>query len=129
VIVIDTAALIAIILRELMAAACAGALSSEPVALISAGTLAEALIVANSRGIANELAAFVEGLNLDVVPVTRATAQRVSAAHAQWGKGFHPAGLNFGDCFAYATAKERGCPLLYVGNDFGRTDIASALPA
>jgi ribonuclease VapC len=44
------------------------------------------------------------------------------------GEGIHPAGLNFGDCFAYALAKEFDCALLYVGNDFARTDIASAIP-
>ena len=48
-------------------------------------------------------------------------------AHRTFGKGIHPAGLNFGDCFAYALARQLGCPLLYVGNDFARTDIASAL--
>jgi ribonuclease VapC len=127
VIVVDTSALMAVILQEPMAAACAGVLQSDPVVLISAGTLAEALIVADSRRIAKELAELVADLRLDVAPVTRATAERMLAAHAQWGKGFHPAGLNFGDCFAYATAKEHACPLLYVGNDFGKTDIKSAL--
>ena len=47
--------------------------------------------------------------------------------YSVWGKGVHPAGLNFGDCFAYATAKEFGCPLLYIGNDFPRTDVVSAI--
>ena len=43
------------------------------------------------------------------------------------GRGFHPAGLNFGDCFAYALAEEQNCPLLFIGNDFSKTDIRSAL--
>ena len=47
-------------------------------------------------------------------------------AYARWGKGFHPAGLNFGDCFAYALARERGATLLFVGDDFSRTDVKSA---
>ena len=58
------------------------------------------------------------------------TAERallVAEANAMWGKCIHPAGLNFGDCFAYATAKEFGCPLLYIGNDFSRTDVVSAI--
>lgn len=45
----------------------------------------------------------------------------------QWGKGIHPAALNFGDCFSYEVAKEHGCPLLYVGSDFSETDIEGAL--
>ena len=46
---------------------------------------------------------------------------------AKWGKGVNPAGLNFGDCFAYQVAKANGCPLLYVGEDFARTDVRSAI--
>ena len=63
----------------------------------------------------------------DVVSVTRADALRVGQAYARWGRGAHRAGLNYGDCFAYALAKERACSLLYVGKDFARTDIASVL--
>ena len=59
--------------------------------------------------------------------VTPAAARRVAQAHARWGKGLHPASLNFGDCFAYALAAEHGCPLLYVGGDFAQTDIRPAL--
>ena len=51
----------------------------------------------------------------------------VAEANARWGKSMHPAGLNFGDCFAYAAAKEFDCPLLFIGNDFSRTDILSAI--
>ena len=56
-------------------------------------------------------------------------ARQAGAAYRQWGKGFHPAGLNFGDCFAYALAKEQNCPLLFIGNDFSRTDIKPARDA
>ncbi len=55
--------------------------------------------------------------------MTPAAAQRIAHAYAKWGKGVHPAALNFGDCFAYEVAKDRGCPLLYVGDDFAKTDI------
>ena len=51
----------------------------------------------------------------------------MAEAYAAWGKGIHPAGLNLGDCFAYALARELGCPLLYVGRDFVWTDLAAAL--
>jgi len=69
----------------------------------------------------------IDELGFEVAPVTQATAQRVTRAYERWGKGVHPAGLNFGDCFAYALAEERGWPLLYVGGDFSRTDVVSAL--
>jgi len=61
--------------------------------------------------------------------VTEETAERAAAAYARWGKGNHPAGLNFGDCFAYALAEQMNCPLLFVGDDFSKTDIVPALPA
>lgn len=96
-------------------------------AIISAGSLAEALLVATRRDKRREMAALIEGAGIVVSDVTTPSAYRVADAHARWGKGVHPAGLNFGDCFAYALAKERGCPLLYVGNDFAQTDIASAI--
>jgi ribonuclease VapC len=50
----------------------------------------------------------------------------VAEAYARWGRGAHPAGLNFGDCFPYALARERGAPLLFVGEDFARTDLEPA---
>jgi uncharacterized protein with PIN domain len=62
------------------------------------------------------------------VPVTAAAAAlRVAAAYATWGCGIRPAALNFGDCFAYALAKEYRCPLLFIGADFARTDLPAAL--
>jgi ribonuclease VapC len=62
-----------------------------------------------------------------VVSVTLASARRIASAYAQWRKGVHAAGLNFGDCFAYEVAKEHACPLLYVGEDFARTDVKGVL--
>jgi hypothetical protein len=56
-----------------------------------------------------------------------AAARRVAAAYARWGKGNHRAALNVGDCFAYEVAKHHACPLLYVGRDFARTDVRSAI--
>lgn len=70
----------------------------------------------------------VTDLKLEVVDVTDERSRLVAEAYRRWGKGFHPAALNFGDCFAYALAAERGWPLLFVGNDFARTDIRSARP-
>jgi ribonuclease VapC len=51
----------------------------------------------------------------------------VAEAYGRWGKGLDPAGLNFGDCFAYELAQERRCPLLYVGDDFAKTDVEGSL--
>jgi ribonuclease VapC len=64
---------------------------------------------------------------MDIVPVTTSAAYRIGAVYSRWGKGVHPAGLNFGDCFAYDVAKENACPLLYVGEDFAKTDVQRAL--
>jgi ribonuclease VapC len=128
-IAVDTSALMAILLDEPEAQACMAALTDAASVLISAGTLAEALIVAARRNIGEEMAALIEGAGFEVVPVTQGSARRVSEAYGRFGKGVHAAGLNFGDCFAYEVARENGCPLLYVGEDFARTDLASALQA
>jgi ribonuclease VapC len=128
-IAVDTSALMAILLSESEGSACAAILESEPHVLISAGTLAEALIVAARRSVGEEMAALVEDLAFEIVSVTPAAARRVAAAYERWGKGVHPAGLNFGDCFAYEAAKEHACPLLYTGNDFAQTDLENALQA
>ena len=126
-IVVDTSALMAIVLQEPLAEACKAALEGEDELPISAGTLAELLIVAVGRGITVETAQLLVRFDFNIVPVTAAAARRVGQAYEQWGRGMHPAALNFGDCFAYALAKERACPLLYVGDDFAKTDIDSAL--
>jgi len=127
VIAIDTSAMMAIAREEPEAEACVGVLEAEPDVLISAGTLSEAFIVATGQNRVREIANLIVRLKMTVVPVTESTARQVGEVYARWGKGIHPAGLNFGDCFAYALAKERGCRLLYIGDDFAKTDIASAL--
>jgi ribonuclease VapC len=126
-IAVDTSALMAIILGEAAAEACMSVLETEPVLLISAGTVAEALIVSARRNVGVEMANLVDGLGFDIVAVTPAAARKVAAAYHRWGKGIHPAGLNCGDCFAYQVAQDHACPLLFVGDDFTQTDLASAL--
>lgn len=69
----------------------------------------------------------VEGLALQVFGVDEGAAIRVAQAYRRWGKGRHPARLNYGDCFAYELASRNGCPLLFVGDDFSKTDLESAL--
>ena len=126
-IAVDTSALMAILLNKPDADACAEALQAQDHVVISAGTVCEALIVADQRNLADEMARLIEGFAFEIISVTRTTADRVAQAYAKWGKGNHPAALNFGDCFAYAVAKERGCALLYVGDDFGQTDVKGLL--
>lgn len=125
--VVDTSALMAIVLDEPQAEACMTALEADDELLISAGTVAEALIVSGHRNIGEEMTELIAGLGFEVVAGTLASARQLSQAYARWGKSVHPAALNFGDCFAYALAKENSCPLLFVGDDFSRTDIQSAL--
>ncbi len=122
-IVVDTSALMAVLLDEPAAEAIALVLAGDEALAISAGTLAEALLVAGARGRGPDMARLVEGLGIEVAPVTEACARRMADALARWGRGRHPAALNFGDGFAYALAAERGCPILCTGDDFAQTDL------
>lgn len=124
---VDTSALMAILLNEAGADACVAALEADGDLLISAGTVAEALIVAARRNVGEEMERLIVGLGFEVVGVTPASARRIAQAYESWGQGVHPAALNCGDCFAYKVAKEHGCRLLHVGEDFAPTDIAGVL--
>jgi ribonuclease VapC len=126
-IAVDTSALMAIVLDEAEANACIAVLETEDNILISAGTIAEALIVAARRNVSEEIASLIDGLGFNAIAVTPASARRIALAYGRWGKGIHAAGLNFGDCFAYEVAKEHDCPLLYVGADLARTDVKRVL--
>ena len=127
-IAVDTSALIAIILSEAQSSACKDALDNDREVLMSAATIAEAHVVAAVRHVSPQMTQLLDGLELDIVSVSEATAERVGAVYRRWGRGMHGAGLNFGDCFAYDIAKTYDCPLLFVGNDFRRTDIRAVLP-
>jgi ribonuclease VapC len=126
-IAVDTSALMAIVLDEASAQDCAAALAGEDRLLISAGTVAEALIVAERRQVGDEMVMLIDGLGFEIVSVTAAAARRIGQAYRRWGKGAHPAALNFGDCFAYETAMTHRCKLLYIGGDFRQTDIEPVL--
>jgi ribonuclease VapC len=89
--------------------------------------VAEALIISARRNVDREVSSLINGLCFEIVSVTPASARRVARAYEQWGKGVSPTALNFGDCFAYEVAKEHACRLLYVGNDFSKTDIEGVL--
>ena len=97
---------------------------------ISSSSYLEACIIVDrnaSSEVAAQLDVLIAQMEIDIVPFTAAQSRIARAAYAQFGKGSgHPAQLNFGDCFAYALAKESGEPLLFKGNDFSQTDIVAA---
>jgi ribonuclease VapC len=132
VIVVDSSALLGILLHEPAADDLLAAAVRAATRLVSAGTMVEAAIVTAARlGDAGEreLDALVARLGLEVVPVDAAQVAVAREVFRRFGKGRHPAELNFGDLFAYALARSRALPLLFVGKDFARTDIVAALPA
>lgn len=126
-IVLDGSALFAILLGEPDGLRCRVAIEQEQMLLMSAGSLTELLIVAAGKNVLDRMHAFVASLQPTIIPLTEPRARAAADAYRRWGKGFNPAGLNFGDSFAYALAMEHHCPLLYVGDDFARTDVRSAL--
>ena len=126
-IAVDTSALMAILLEEPLARACQASLINNADLLISAATLIEARIVASRGHLTGPMTSLLDDLGLRIVGIGPEDAERIAQIYRRWGKGFHPARLNFGDCFAYDVARENACPLLYVGNDFWQTDIVSAL--
>ena len=99
--------------------------SAQPV--MSAPTRLELGIVALNRDIQTRVDEALQTYQIQIEPFTQAHATLAIAAFTRYGKGRHPAALNFGDCCAYALAKSMNLPLLYTGNDFAQTDIASAL--
>jgi ribonuclease VapC len=114
------------LLNEPGAAAVARAIEEGSPRLISGANLLEATIVIESRrGAAGgrELDLFLYRAKIEAVTVDENQIEIARAAWRRFGKGRHPAALNFGDCFAYALASSRRAPLLFVGNDFAQTDI------
>lgn len=126
-IVVDTSALVEVALNGPRAADCRRALLEADSLLLSAGTLTEIMIVSLGRAVEPQMQEFLTGFGVSIVPLTEERARAAGQAYRRYGRGWHAAGLNYGDCFAYALAKEQKCPLLFVGNDFGLTDIAPAI--
>lgn len=127
--VIDTSALVAWFEQEPDAARIAERLEQADELSVSAVTLVEAGIVLEARrgeAAGRELDLFIHRLGVKVVAVDEDQAEIARAAYRQFGKGRHAAALNFGDCFSYALAVISGQPLLVVGDDFAKTDIAAA---
>ena len=127
--IVDTSAVLAILFHEPNAERFASAITTARSRCMSVVTLVETAIVLESRSGAAagyELDAFLEEAEIALEPVTVEQAQAARRAWRRFGKGNHPAGLNFGDCFAYALAEVTREPLLFQGHDFELTDIESA---
>jgi len=128
--VIDTSALIAILLGESDRDDFVDAIASDPVRLVSAvNALKTALVIEARKSDAGgrEFDLLVHRAGIDIVPFTTEKMDEARSAWRKYGKGNHPAGLNFCDCCAYALSRIAGEPLLFKGKDFARTDVSRAL--
>ena len=127
--VLDSSALVALILREDEEPRLIRALDGAGAVYVGAPTVVETLMVLSSRmgmDATARLSAVLLASDAVVVPFTEDPAKRAHEAFMNFGKGRHRAGLNYGDCMAYAIAKVAGLPLLYVGDDFAQTDVMAA---
>jgi len=128
--VIDTSVLYAILTDEPEAPAFEMAIEADPIRLLSAGSLLEISLLVEARigpsGI-GELDILLAQARIEVVPVNREQVDLGLSAFRSFGKGRHPARLNFGDCFSYALSRSSGEPLLFKGNDFNQTDIQTVV--
>ncbi len=128
--IVDTSAVLAILFNESDAATYARAMSEADSLRMSAATFVEAAIMVEAQTKLNgsrQFDAFFRRARIVIEPVTEEQAHAARQAYTDFGKRRHAAGLNFGDCFAYALAKVTGEPLLFKGNDFRKTDVKPAL--
>ena len=125
-IAVDTSAIMSLLLNEPEAKQISICISENDL-LMSAGTYAELMIVSSVRNLNAPARKLVSQLGIKIEVVDGHTAEEIQEAYMKWGKGKHPASLNFGDCFAYVLAKKHDIPLLYIGNDFSKTDLVTAL--
>ena len=126
--VIDTSALAAIFFGEPERQKFLEAIAAAPTRMVSAATILETGIVLESRlgdAAGREFALFVIRAKLEIVPFDAEQAELALSAWRRFGKGRHPAALNYGDCFAYALSKWTGEPLLAKGTDFEATDVSA----
>jgi ribonuclease VapC len=124
--IIDTSALVALLDQEPEAERIAHILASTPERMLSAANLVEIGIVVQARrgdDGARDLDLLPAKLKVDIAAVTAGHVDIARKAFRRYGRGRHAANLNFGDCFAYALGKEKSAPLLFKGDDFGRTDV------
>ncbi len=124
--IVDTSAIIAILFDEDDAKTYAEAIIQADSCRMSAATFVETAIVVETQtktGGSRQFDAFFRRAGITIEPVTEEHAHIARQAFVDYGKGRHPAGLNYGDCFSYALAKAAGEVLLYKGKDFARTDL------
>ena len=124
--IIDTSAIIAILFGEDDAEIYAEAITRADSCRISAATFVETAVVVEAQTRNNggrQFDAFIRRAGIAIEPVTEEQAHIARQAFIDFGKGRHPAGLNYGDCFSYALAKAAREPLLFKGNDFSQTDV------
>jgi ribonuclease VapC len=130
--IIDTSAMVAILFDEPEMSAFARAMEDAAECRISAANFFETAIVIDgwrNPVVSRRLDDLVDAVGIVIEPVDEYQARLARETYRDFGKGSgHPAGLNFGDCFAYALARRRGEPLLFKGKDFGHTDITPAVP-
>ena len=125
--VLDTSALLAILLDEPESEAIRRAIEADATRLLSAGSFLETALVIETRFGPNggrELDLLISRAGIEIVAFDAEQAKHARMAFLRWGKGRSPAGLNFGDCFSYALSRTSGEPLCFQGNDFARTDVA-----
>lgn len=130
-VVVDSSAIVAVLLEEPDAPALIEVMNGADELLLSGATLVEASIVMESRAPivgAESVQSFIRYAEIDVIDVDRAQTDSAIDAWRRFGKGRHPATLNFGDCFVYALAEETGYPILCLGNGLAQTDL-EVLPA
>ena len=128
--VIDSSALAAILLAEPERRPFIEAIETADARLLSVANWLKISIVIEARHAAEgarDLQRFTESAGIEIVPVDLKQGRLARDAWVRFGKGRHRAGLNYGDCFAYALAKQRGRALLFKGDDFSHTDIAAAV--
>jgi ribonuclease VapC len=129
-VILDSSAVVAVMLEEAGCERLLAAMSAAPALGIGAATLVETTIVLSAR-LGRDARGLVSRLVLEadvaVVPFTDAHFGTAVGAWLRFGRGRHPASLNFGDCLSYAAARVAGEPLLFTGSDFSKTDIAPAL--
>lgn len=123
-IIVDTSAVIAMLCGEPETATFAEALAASRRRAISAANYVEcALVLASRPLIRPQFEPWLETTRIGIIAVDEELARGAIAAFERFGKGRHAAGLNFGDCFAYALAKSLDAPLLFKGGDFAKTDV------
>jgi len=129
--IVDTSAAVAVILGERGSDELAAYLEDAPVRLMSAAICVELGIVIEARlwpAGQDVVDRFLRDAKIDIVPVDTDLAARTVSGWRRYGKGRHPAGLNFGDCFTYALAERTGNPILCTGDDFAATDLPVVRP-